>query len=124
MRTGIMTNVILMALLIAGCRSANVTGDWSGSWQTSDGTYAYAESITLQLVQHGAKVSGSGVDEHGSPAKVVGQITHKNVELTISNIDGSAKFVGTFERNKISGTWFAGDESGPWSVTRQGTHNK
>ncbi|MCJ8341194.1 MAG: hypothetical protein MJK10_22275 [Pseudomonadales bacterium] len=118
--------VILLTLSITGCadlkkgkmfNDINVTGSWSGNWQTKDGTYT--ESFKLDLIQNNNKISGTGLDEHGSSAAITGHLIQKEVELKIWNNQGTGVFVGLLNNNQITGTWVSENRSGPFQIIRK-----
>ena len=122
MKSYLIVSAALTCVLVCGCRSPNITGNWKGSWQSADSSHT--ECISLELTQANGHVIGFGEDEHGSSCVVAGCLMGRAISLTISNDDGCGNFAGLVRKGTIDGTWSVGDETGPWSITREKSQNK
>ncbi len=99
--------------------STDVTGRWSGHAGESD-------SITLDLVQSGNSISGTHttVPAPGNgpvnSGPLSGTINGNSINLSVVFTDGSPTAIttGTVSGNTMSGSWSDGQDSGPWSVTK------
>jgi hypothetical protein len=90
-----------------------VAGRWQFVLEMSHGT----RNGTLQLQQEGEKLTGTGeLEKHGATT-VTGSIRDAKVSLTITLHGGSFTLVGTFEKDKMSGT--TNPAGGTWKATRQ-----
>jgi hypothetical protein len=91
--------------------TANVSGDWQGSWTDADGNQ---HPITMQIKQDGSKLSGMFTGQRGSTS-LKGSLSGNQVSFSMKG-QRQIKFSGTLDRNKMSGTT---DRGFAWSATRQ-----
>lgn len=128
-----LSSLAMFAVLVAlcGCSTphatssdaeTSVSGGWTGEWRTAAGDHV--ERFSVDLNQDGEALSGTGVDEHGEPAKAKGSVVGDKVQVTLWNQDGSAIFTGVLAAGAIRGSWTMGDESGPFWIKRQPPQKK
>jgi len=124
---------LLAAVLLSqgGCRTSpsaghstapSARGSWTGAWRNAEGNYV--ERFSLTLSQNGDAITGSGIDEHGEPAKANGSMVRNDVRIKIWNEGGSVECAGVLTGDRIAGTWTMGNERGPFWMNRNGPQNK
>jgi hypothetical protein len=123
----------VITLFLVGCASvstdagtdADVTGTWNGMWRYTH--FAYEERFIFKLTQQDGEIAGTGVDEKGIGAEIVGRIKQSNIHLTVRPADGShpITFEGKIENNGnyMRGTFSVGNTVGVWFARREGTHS-
>jgi hypothetical protein len=123
MKVGLL-NIACLLLVLTACAHLplvsrshpDVSGAWSGTMQDPSGQRS--EQFTLSLTQDGSVVSGTGVDEHGEPATINGEIHGTDLSLTLSTDQGDGTLDGTLSGDRIEGTWTGRGMSGPWWAER------
>jgi hypothetical protein len=91
--------------------SANISGDWQGSWTSADGNQ---HPIMMQIKQKGSKLTGTFTGQRGSTS-LKGGINGHQVSFSMK-ARRQISFTGTVDGNKMSGTF---DQGAPLTATRQ-----
>jgi hypothetical protein len=126
-------SLAVITLFLVGCSSVstdagtdvNITGTWNGMWRYSH--FAYEERFIFKLTQQDREIVGTGVDEKGIEAEIVGRIKKSNVDLTVRPADGShpITFEGKIENNGnyMRGKFSVGNTVGVWFARKERTHD-
>ncbi|MBI5192008.1 MAG: hypothetical protein HZA08_01045 [Nitrospirae bacterium] len=93
--------------------SINVTGNWSGSWNSENGING--GTVSLSLSQNGSDISGT-ITMGGSPCFSVGNISGS---VSGNNISSGAVFTGSL-RVDFDGTAVGNDMNGSYAVIKGG----
>lgn len=129
----VLLTILLIPVICPASTSANINGKWHGSWQGRMG----ALPITLDLQQHGTKLTGELI-RRSDTSPVTGSIIGNAISFTI-NFAGpkpyTILFKGTIEGDSIKGTSQAQNVGGngaylghggeivqpdrPWTATRE-----
>lgn len=116
--------VLSCLYLAAGCKGGsdepippevNVTGMWELKQD------AQTDAHTMELEQHGSRVSGTAVGFIGQTVPVVGFVTGHEITMMMSlGSTNYVDFTGTASHNFMSGTWRNdADERGSWTASRK-----
>jgi hypothetical protein len=126
-RWGALAAVLSGAIVHLGCGSssgsqpsaaADVTGDWSGTWQSS--RYGVSGTFTASITQTGSVLRGSiDVPALGMLGSGL-QGTAQGNAITFGDIDGLITFTGTVSGTSASGTYGYPSltDDGSWGATR------